>query len=797
MADRSEHERRVGDFARFAQASGAEAAQREWLQLLREAAGTGTEQDLLDLLKLARTSLPQRVDQELLFEAVDLVPRLHVHGAAGSAQHLLKQCLAWTRSLKQSLWPAMLDRLRLACQGLSKQAETEIQDMFLHLLGVDGARVFMAQPGRLVGGHQAAPPGVQVPSESLFMALPKELRQAIFKWIIPEPSAAHYLPSVQRHGAKLMTICSTLKDDVAPQLVKAGRLRRHQWTRADRLPGSPSQAIEDMRQRFIEFMASEPPDGSSQEDRVRWLSARDALRLQLRQLVFVIALLPDVEQARSAMDALLAMAASMRGCADFRGVVGGLGSALCLAYEGRESEDGFHELLKNWCQHVANEEDVFTVDSALDIYFHIRAFAPARCAQLLPRKYLFSGHSGFHSVDIFWSEFDRLSDDQRLERLEELVNAFQRIRTLSWWQLIAKTHQAAQSGNGGLFASTAWWGLAGSSVHAFLAGLNDVWPHDVPLPVLTLFARFPPDMLRWGFQIMLPASREALLRRPPTFGDDGVCLQLPLMCDFCLDVTIPLPTRIECLNLWTQHSPELARQLQTVAWNWQVASGNPLIHHSPYQADGSEQFRQACDEASDALSAAKSVADKLRTLEALLAKACGRRDLLLGLVLAGRCLPKPLDMNFLLGVAGRIPILCMGDPPAFGKLARFLLHSGLVDLPKDGALTVLARLSDASDRYPALLIMALWSDLFVNAYRFPGKDGVVEARLERIHFDLLYRLELQTLNLPASIALAQWKTLLSMYDLPGVSSPAIEQMRKALNACAARVASSEGSLHPA
>ena len=216
----------MAGFAERVDELGTEAAQLEWLQLLRGAAAVGDSQDLTKVMVLKRVYLSEPLALPLLLEVLDLVPCFHERGVAGAAEVLLRHCLGWANLLDPSVWPLLVDRLQQACQPVSKQVETELQDMFLRLLGEDGTRLLMARAGGWIGARLAVAPirlpdasvqsdavqsdAVQshsVQSTSLFMKLPRELRLAFIRWIIPQPQCLHHAQAVRQHGATLTAVC--------------------------------------------------------------------------------------------------------------------------------------------------------------------------------------------------------------------------------------------------------------------------------------------------------------------------------------------------------------------------------------------------------------------------------------------------------------------------------------------------------------------------------------------------------------------------------------------------------------
>ena len=71
----------------------------------------------------------------------------------------------------------------------------------------------------------------------------------------------------------------------------------------------------------------------------------------------------------------------------------------------------------------------------------------------------------------------------------------------------------------------------------------------------------PPELLRSGFRALRADVREALLLRPLSFDEQGNCLQLPLLRDYCTDTRILETRRVAFRERCFQRFPQLRQHL--------------------------------------------------------------------------------------------------------------------------------------------------------------------------------------------------------------------------------------------
>lgn len=723
------------------------------------------------MLRRTHAQLPQPVSKAFLLKMVDLVPEVYQRASPRAAEYLLRRCLAWAGSLPQEAWTALLDRLRLAWPA---PIQPELQRMFLRLLGVDTVRLFMARPGHSMGTHSAPlsmlPADAPASGESLplFLRLPEELQERIFQWLIPEPSTAHYMQSAREHAPTLSLVCQSFRGRVDRRVVDARRRLRGHWTRADHMGASPLQAIAQFQQQCIDRLGwaqGRSPSTFSEDERLQHALVKQDLKQQLRQLACVIGLLPKAPQAREAMRALFNALKSLKWLwvkGEWPDVARVLGLSLCLAHEGRESGDDFLGSLEALLQCVpAPQLDLLQWD--LDA--HLSACPPPACDH--PLRTLSSAASFQTSkAQEYLADLDQLTDGQRMARLEnwQLKQAAGYLTPL---YLVTKTHGS----NGVLASSPKWWAFAAKHVRSFLKFLDRIWPYDVPLPTVVLWGRVPPDLLRWAFQTSAAHVREALLHRTLSFDQDGTCLQLTLLCDFCLDANIAERKRLNCLRLWQERYPGLAEQLQAVAIHWTVLSGPPLVAWSAHQADGSEQFVVELKAVQAGLDQAGQPT-RQGQLKALLLRASGPQDFDAVLQLAKKWLDTPLHKHWLSCVLDRLPVVCQNEPRAAAQLFRTHVVEQLAFLTENEQLQLLTRLAEACKLFSPLPAMALWTELSVDWYRQDMSESV-RAQAGNIHRGCLWDCAQQFEKglIPVAEAadwLAAWRSRLPSDAPPGL-----------------------------
>lgn len=583
----SEFEQRVTDFAERVNGLGTEAAQLEWLQLLQGAAAVGDSQDLTNVMELKQVCVNEALELPLLLDVLELAPCFHGRGVKGAAEALLKQCLEWAGALDPSVWPVLLDRLQQACQPVSKQVETELQVIFMRMLGEDGTRVLMARPRGGIGACLAEAPlwpsDASVQSDSLFMKLPRELRLAIIGWLIPAPACLQHTFAVRRHGPTLAVVCHGLRDEVGPLLSGA-------WRRADRLPGTPAQATEALAEQFetlLGALTAEQVAALDPEDRESRRSETAGLIEGMKQLACTLCLQADAEEVRAAMAACLALCDRFRAWLSPSDWVPSICLIVCLTHEGQESSERFKGLVALVLAAAKRNDCMDRLADAL--HLHLVCYAPPECLEPLGNLHWDHPHSFAYRACVYFMNAGGLSDQERFACVWGLGMDTVSANELAAMRLLSETHELSQAQRDSLLTTPEWWDMCAQVLGRLLTGLDAVWPHDVPLPPLSLSHRLPPDLLRWAFHCLDHRLRASLLKRPFAVGEDG-CGVLPvaLWCDFCLDTRIARSQRIHCLSQWVQESPELAEAMRAVACDWQVPSGPPLACDGPGPAQDRE-----------------------------------------------------------------------------------------------------------------------------------------------------------------------------------------------------------------
>lgn len=236
------------------------------------------------------------------------------------------------------------------------------------------------------------------------------------------------------------------------------------------------------------------------------------------------------------------------------------------------------------------------------------------------------------------------------------------------------------------------------------------------LPVLTHFRRLPGDLLRWTLQTLDVEVRESLLLRPLAFDEKGDCLQWALLCDFCLDPSIPEARRANGLGLWQRLYPALAKPMQAAASQWETLSGPPL-HAWPAPGTGdSPGFQQALADLDADLTHAGAVGPKTlrKRLMALMRQAGGPEDFAAALGLAGR--QGVFHLDFLFWVLDRLPRVCRDSPWMLADLVWDPLSSASAHLTDDGQQACLDRLVLACEVFPAPVAAQMLAALTVKLY---------------------------------------------------------------------------------
>jgi hypothetical protein len=752
---------------------------------LLHATRLGNISALLQAIQQADVHLPKPVSLAFALEVVERIPRVFQYVSPQAANYLLRHCLQWAGTLDPGDWMVLLDRLRRVCPVF---IEPELQRMLLRALGIDRVRLFMAGPRWLSESQLPQNSGARPArgAGSAFWQLPLELQLAIFEWVIPEPSAAHYLASVHAHGTKLMTVCRSLSALIEPRLEEARWRWSGQWTRADCLSGSPQQAVARFQQQCLDatgWMRGRPWNSFSREEWASWHALKAELEQRLMQLACAMGLLADPQQVRAGMvglfDALKSMdwmwSAVQR--AELAYV---LGLTLCLAHEGQASSGEYRKSL----------EALITCDTTrvlgaakgrLD--FYLRSGQPE--AVVTP-------WDGVDDADASTDErlrqyqrtFDTLSDGQRLHELEHISPRAG--WSLSWLAVVCTTHQLSQAERGGLVCSAKWWAFAAEQLHNFLTELDGIWPYDIALPTVALFERVPPDLMRWAFQTLPSDVREDLLHRPVSFAPSGQCLQLALLCDFVFDAAIAESTRLECLRRWCWRAPRLKAQMQAVAASWQPLSAPPVLACSPHLEDGSAAFEKQLHSGRHALLSA-DVQTPLALLKDLLQQAAGPRDFDAAMVLVRQCVPAPLDIHFLAWLLERLVVVCQGRSE-LGKEIRRQFGQELAVRPENEQIFLLERLDQACTMVTTPFAISLWTDLTVHwqgAGGGPMAGPIVSARLLGVQRRCLRELRQQHERSLISIAdvwrtLDEWARLLAPHQAMSGVLEAIAQWMRSL-----------------
>ncbi len=739
---REAFERGLNHFSAFADAYSADDVHSQWLCLLQFAVLVGDQDDLLVLLKAAHGTLARPVAMRVLLATLDFVPHAYQRLSPGAAERLLRQCLSWAGSHADGDWWHLLERFRQVCVPLPKPVESGLKWMLLRLLGVNvGAvspqalmRLTMAfGVGPLCGDVAAASSRVggnlPLAPESPFTKLPQDVQRVILAWVLED------LVSVQRYGKGLMSVCKGINALAAPLLQSFEETLPHYWCDASRLKASPRASVLGwvavMARRIFEPLQQCWPSETNAVEQSKWNALVNSMRSETHKMAWAVCQLQNAEQMGAAMTALFdGIREHEKGPNYLHDLPDTFAQMVCLA---AADASHFGALLATLLKCIDN----WSVEASFfnGIWLHVEACAPADVRDAFDRRRKAALQENEPPGFLYAKILDILSPAQGFGALRSLRSLLGGT-SLSWLQLIGKTHQASEAKACGLVESASWWDYAQTEVAQFLWHLHKALPRQAPVPV-AVFEHVPLKLLRQAFTVLEPTLRQALLRRPAVFSGSGGCLQLPLLCDYCLDEAIDPDSRMAFLRWWVAaQEPEAVSGWGALALQWVVPPQEPSDEYVFRRAQGGERFQAGISEVRSLLALGMWSDSQLRAwLTQLLFRATGAADIDQVLALAEQQLPKPIHKDFWLQVLDWMPLICEDDPAMPGPLQVCL--AAIQSFPEDDQLELLTAFSEASVLLP--LPTALWMCLVLRQQC--GEAGFSVTLLQRLRVEQLKVLE--------------------------------------------------------
>ena len=185
---------------------------------------------------------------------------------------------------------------------------------------------------------------------------------------------------------------------------------------------------------------------------------------------------------------------------------------VCLTHEGQESTKRFEGLLAD-VRAAAKRHDC--MDRLTDaLHLHLTCYAPADCLVPLGNPYWHRPRSFAARGLLYCRNVSELSDRERFHHVRGFDKETVAAGELPAMRLISQAHQLSQAQQGPLLTTPVWWNFCAKALGRFLSELDTVWPHDVPLPPLSLSGRLPPDLLRWAFHNLEPLPAGVLAQAP-------------------------------------------------------------------------------------------------------------------------------------------------------------------------------------------------------------------------------------------------------------------------------------------